>query len=322
MPRQRARPELLFIFIILVMPSTIEPSSDLWNKTEVETNLKRIVSVLSEEIGPRSFIDRENLRKASDFISESFKSYGYKVSFQDYQVEDLKARNIIAEKKGNEGSKRVIIIGAHYDTVIGTPGADDNASGMAVLLELSRLLAKNTFKTRVQFVAFTLEEIPFYKTGRMGSRVYARALKERGEEVVGMICLESVGYYSNKEKSQNFPYFFFRWLYPDKGNFITVVGNIKSRNLAKRIAMILKKNPSLPVETFIGPTFVPGVNWSDHHSFWQEGYQAVMLTGTAFYRNPNYHLGSDRPETLDYSSMAELVKGLTYALSDLNPFDH
>ncbi len=322
MPRQRARPELLLIFIILVMPSTIEPSSDLWNKTEVETNLKRIVSVLSEEIGQRSFIDRENLHKASDFIAESFKSYGYNVDFQEYQVEGLKARNIIAEKKGDQGSKKVIIIGAHYDTVIGTPGADDNASGVAVLLELARLTLKNTFKNRVQFVAFTLEEVPFYKTGRMGSRVYARALREKGEEVLGMICLESVGYYSNKEKSQNFPYFFFRWFYPERGNFITVVGNIKSRGLAKRIATGLRKNHALPVETFIGPTFIPGVTWSDHYSFWREDYRAVMLTDTAFYRNPNYHVGSDIPETLDYSSMAELVKGLTYVLSDLDPFDH
>ena len=304
------------------MPSLSNPSSDLWNKTEVETNLKRIVSVLSEEIGPRSFIDRENLHKASDFIAESFKSYGYSVNFQDYQVEGLKARNIIAERGVRKGSKKVIIIGAHYDTVIGTPGADDNASGVAVLLELARLTAKNLFNADVRFVAFTLEEVPFYKTGRMGSRVYARSLKEKGEDVLGMICLESVGYYSNKEKSQGFPYFFFRWFYPDKGNFITVVGNIKSRALAKRIAMGLKKNHSLPVEIFIGPTFVPGVNWSDHHSFWQEGYRAVMLTDTAFYRNPNYHVGSDLPETLDYSSMAELVKGLTYVLSDLDPFDH
>ncbi len=213
---------------------------------------------------------------------------------------------------------RILIVGAHYDTVEGTPGADDNASGVAVLLELARLHAETRFRKTVRFVAFTLEEPPFFRSRQMGSRVYVRGLKERGEQIEGMLCLEMVGCYSQAKGSQSFPFFWLRWRYSTTGNFITVFSNSASEPLQTRVRDALKAHGTLPVETFTGRWWIPGVDFSDHSSFWKQGYPAVMLTDTAFYRNPHYHRNTDRPETLDYGSMAELTRGLFQTLVALD----
>ncbi len=233
---------------------------------------------------------------------------------------ELTFRNIIAERRGTEQPDRVIVIGAHYDTVVGSPGADDNASGVAVLLELARLHARTRFRKTVRFVAFTLEEPPFFRSRHMGSRVYARALKERREQVEAMLCLESVGYYSHEKGSQSFPWlvFWLRWRYPTTGNFIAIVSNAASQPLQTQVRDALKANMDLAVETYTGPWWVPGVDWSDHGSFWNEDYPAVMLTDTALFRNPQYHRLTDLPDRLDYRAMTELVRGLAGALTALN----
>jgi Zn-dependent M28 family amino/carboxypeptidase len=172
----------------------------------------------------------------------------------------------------------------------------------------------------VRFVAFTLEEPPFFRSRHMGSRVYARTLKERGEQVEAMRCLESIGYYSQEKRSQSFPFlvFWLRWRYPTTGNFITIVSNAESQLLQTQVRDALKANMSLPVETYTGPWWIPGVDWSDHGSFWNEGYPAVMLTDTALFRNPHYHRSTDLPETLDYQAMTDLVRGLSEALTALD----
>jgi len=291
-------------------PVVVAPDVRVWLEASVRT--------LAETIGPRSYRDEANLLAAADFVTRSFEAAGYTVTFQPYEVKGRTYRNIIAERRGTEEPDRILIIGAHYDTVEGTPGADDNASGVAVLLELARLHAETRFRKTVRFVAFTLEEPPFFRSRQMGSRVYARSLKERGEQIEGMLCLEMVGYYSQAEGSQSFPFFWLRWRYPTTGNFITVVSNSASEPLQARVRDALKAHAALPVETFTGPWWIPGVDLSDHGSFWKEGYPAVMLTDTAFYRNPHYHRGTDRPETLDYGSMAELTRGLFQTLSALD----
>lgn len=285
---------------------------------DVRERLKAIVRTLAETIGPRSYRDTASLAAAADFITQSFQAGGYTVILQPYEVNGQMYRNIIAERRGAEEPDRILIVGAHYDTVEGTPGADDNASGIAVLLELARLHAVTRFRNTVRFVAFTLEEPPFFRSRQMGSRVYARSLKERGERVEAMICLEMVGYYSQEKDSQSFPLFWLRWRYPTTGNFITVVSNAASEPLQIHVRDALKAQMSLPVETFTGPWWIPGVDLSDHGSFWKEGYSAIMLTDTAFYRNPHYHRGTDRPDTLDYSAMAELAKGIAGALGALD----
>jgi Zn-dependent M28 family amino/carboxypeptidase len=240
------------------------------------------------------------------------------VTFHSYDVQGHTVRNIIAERRGIEESERVLIIGAHYDTAEGTPGADDNASGVAVLLELARLHAQTLFRKTVRFVAFTLEEPPFFRSRHMGSRVYARSLKAKEEQVDAMISLEMLGYFSNEEGSQSFPLFWLRWMFPTQGNFITVVSNSASKGLQATVRDALQASMTLPVETFTGPWWVPGVDLSDHGSFWKEGYPAVMLTDTAFYRNPHYHEATDVPETLDYGAMAELVRGMSEVIMTLD----
>lgn len=291
-----------------------------WNEGTVRAELAGLVRALAVTIGPRSYQDPANLTAAADLIATRLESFGYTVTYQPYQVKDLAVRNILAERRGTEQSDRVIVVGAHYDSVAGSPRADDNASGVAVLLELARLHAETRFQKTVRFVAFTLEEPPFFRCRHMGSRVYARALKERGERVEAMLCLESVGHYSQEKRSQSFPLlvFWLRWRYPTTGNFITIVSNADSQPLQTQVRDALKAHMSLPVETYTGPWWIPGVDWSDHGSFWNEGYPAVMLTDTALFRNPHYHRSTDRPETLDYRAMTELVRGLSGALTALD----
>jgi len=286
----------------------------------VRAELEETVQSLAMTIGPRSHQDPTNLEAAADLISERLASFGYDVTAQPYQVEELAVRNLIAERRGTDQPDHVIVVGAHYDTVIGSPGADDNASGVAVLLELARLHAETHFRKTVRFVAFTLEEPPFFRSRRMGSRVYARTLKERGEHIDAMLCLESVGYYSQEPGSQSFPFplFWLRWQYPTTGHFITIVSNDDSQLLQTQVRDGLIGHMDLPVETYAGPWWIPGVDWSDHGSFWNEGYPAVMLTDTALFRNPHYHRPTDLPDTLDYRAMSELVRGLAATLVTLD----
>ena len=288
--------------------------------TERTSEGAAIVRHLTETIGSRSYRGPAKLTAAAKFITESLETASHAVAFQAYEADGLPVRNIIAERRGTEEPDRVLIVGAHYDTVEGTPGADDNASGVAVLLELARLHAETRFRKTVRFVAFTLEEPPFFRSRQMGSRVYARSLRARGKQVEAMLCLEMVGYYSQEKGSQSFPFplFWLRWRYPTTGNFITVVSNSESEPLQIKIRDALKAHMTLPVETFTGPWWIPGVDFSDHSSFWNEDYPAVMLTDTAYLRNPHYHRDTDRPDTLDYSAMAELVQGLSGTLAALD----
>jgi Zn-dependent M28 family amino/carboxypeptidase len=191
---------------------------------------------------------------------------------------------------------------------------------VAVLLELARLHAETRFRKTVRFVAFTLEEPPFFRSRHMGSRIYARFLKERGDRIEAMLCLESVGYYSQEPESQSFPspVFWLRWRYPTTGNFITIISNDDSQPLQTQVRDALTTHMNLPVETYAGPWWIPGVDWSDHGSFWNEGYPAVMLTDTAPFRNPHYHRPTDLPHTLNYQAMTELVRGLAGTLVKLD----
>lgn len=299
---------------------SMEVSTVQWDDGIVREELAALVQTLAVNIGSRSYRDPVNLNAAADFVSQRLESFGYPVASQPYQVEELMVRNIVAERRGTEQPDRVIVIGAHYDTVINSPGADDNASGVAVLLELARLHAYTRFRKTVRFVGFTLEEPPFFRSRHMGSRVYARSLKAGGEQIEAMLCLESVGYYTHDKRSQSFPWlvFWLRWRYPTTGNFITIVSNADSQSLQTLVRDALNARMNLPVETYTGPWWIPGVDWSDHGSFWKEGYPAVMLTDTALFRNPHYHRPTDLPDRLDYRAMSELTRGLSGALLALD----
>ena len=282
------------------------------DKNTLEENLKKHVYTLASEIGERNFSQYENLQKAKDYIIRTFKGYGYLPEEQKYSLEGKSYSNIIATRYGRKDE--IIIVGAHYDSVYGSPGADDNASGVAVLLELANLFSKTELERTLKFIAFTNEEPPFLFTGDMGSMVYVKEARKTNENIKAMLSLEMLGYYTDEKGIQEYPPGL-GFFYPEKGNFIAVAGNIFSRRLVKKVVKTFRKYSSFPAEYLIGPAFlIPAISLSDHSSFWREGIPALMVTDTAFYRNPNYHKQSDLPQTLDYQSMTEVLNGLYYAL--------
>ena len=215
--------------------------------------------------------------------------------------------NVEAERRGTSAS-RVIVIGAHYDTAGRSPGADDNASGVAALIEIARLSAVATLRSTVRFVAFVNEEPPHFMTDTMGSLVYARAAAARGERIAAMLSLESLGYFSEEPGSQQYPAPF-ALFFPNRGNFLAMVSNFRSVRLLRRAYLAFKSATELPVIASPAPERIPGIAWSDHWSFWQQGFPAIMLTDTVPYRNPHYHATTDLPDTIDYPRLAEVVSG-------------
>jgi Zn-dependent M28 family amino/carboxypeptidase len=279
--------------------------------------LKEHVIRLSHEIGERNYIKYKELNLAKEYIYQEFESYGYKPEFQRYYLADREYSNIIAVKEGEGSKSETIIVGAHYDTVIGTPGADDNASGVACLLELAKISYHSQFKKTIKFIAFVNEEPPFFFSDEMGSRIYAKKAKEKGENIKAMISLESIGYFDEKRGSQQYP-LGLKLFYPDKGNFIAVVGNMVSRDLVKKISRAITTNCNIPVQHFWGPaSIVPAISLSDNWSFWVESYKGIMITDTAMYRNPNYHLPQDTYEKLDYLKLSKLTKGISLVIKTI-----
>ena len=240
-----------------------------------------------------------------------------RVEMQRFTQDGKEYKNVICSF-GPEAGER-IIVGAHYDVYGDQPGADDNASGVAGLLELSRLVQslKTALKCRIDFVAYTLEEGQLFRhpfARHFGSYIHAKSLAQAGISVRAMICLEMIGYFSDRPNSQKFPLFFLRRFYSDKGNFIAVVGKWGQGGLVKKVKTSLAAQSQVPVESLTAVALIPGVSFSDHQSYWKFGYPAVMITDSAFYRNKNYHKQSDTADTLDYDRMAEVVKGLYWTI--------
>jgi Zn-dependent M28 family amino/carboxypeptidase len=285
---------------------------------DIRQNLTAAVHYLAHDIGPRSYRHIDKLNRTADYIEGRFRSFGLAPERQPFTYNGHTYYNIIAEVKGTAVSAGgILVIGAHYDTVADTPGADDNASGVAGLLELARLSARDPLPRTAHFVAFTLEEPPTFMTSRMGSYVCAKSLREKNVEVYGMISLEMLGYYCDEKDCQYYPLPPFKWFYPDRGNFIAFVSNLSSKSLTGKLKKAFSAVSSLPIESLSAPSAIPGVDFSDHRSFWKFDYPALMITDTAFYRNPHYHGPGDVPSTLDYERMTELVRGLYKALKQL-----
>jgi hypothetical protein len=307
----------LFSFFFIGRTADCKERVDEEMIMDIRENLERTVRFLSEDIGSRGYLQKAALNRAADYIGSELRGYGYEVRTQPYDVDGVEYRNVFAIKKGLKSPDRVLVLGAHYDTVIGTPGADDNASAVAGMLELARLLKDAPLDKTLHFAAFTLEEPPFFRTSSMGSYKYAGGLKKEGMDVEGMICLESIGYFTDREESQLFPLPFFRLFYPTTGNFIMFASNFGSKGFLDRAKEGFTKGTDLPLETISAPSFIPGMDFSDHRSFWKFGYDAFMVTDTAFYRNPNYHTAGDLPETLDFKRMSEVVLGLRSSIENL-----
>jgi hypothetical protein len=279
------------------------------------TNLETHVRTLSQSFVPRDESHPENLDRCAAYIRREFERANARVSEQPFTIDGKTYRNVIANF-GPE-TKEMVVVGAHYDTADPLPGADDNASGVAGLLELARLLDNRQLPMRVELVAYTLEEPPFFGSEQMGSAMHAKSLKREGAVVRVMFSLEMIGYFSDARDSQHFPISAFSLFYPTEGNFITVVGKIDDGMLVRRIKKAMTGATSLPIYSINAPRLVTGVDLSDHLSYWQAGYPAVMITDTAFYRNANYHTPDDTAERLDYRRMGQAVEGVYAAVIDM-----
>lgn len=270
---------------------------------------------LAEEFIPRDAEHPSNLDRVATYIQTQFEQHVPRVEFQPYSVGSMTVRNVRAFIGPSTADR--IVVGAHYDAAGPYPGADDNASGVAGLLELARLLDGNALSTLVELVSYPLEEPPFFGTDRMGSAVHANALNEQDVDVRAMLALEMIGYFSDAPRSQQFPLFLMRPFYPSVGNFIVVASSLFRRALVQTVRDAMRAATPLPVESINAPALLPGISLSDHRNYWSAGYDAAMITDTAFYRNPNYHAPTDTPGTLDYDRMAQVVDGVRGAIRAL-----
>jgi hypothetical protein len=284
-------------------------------QTAIAGELRRDVGVLAG-LGPRSTVFPEALQGGAAHIARELAAAGYAVTRQAFEAEGVVCQNIEAELRGLSKAGQIVVIGAHYDSVDEAPGADDNASGVAAMLALARRFAGTRPARTIRFVAFVNEEPPNFQTATMGSWQYAKRSYERKENVVAMLSLEAVGYYRDAPGSQQYPPPL-SFLYPDRGDFIAFVANTGSRSLLRRSLSSFRRHARFPSEGAALPAFVREAGWSDQWSFWQFGYPALMVTDTAVFRNPHYHVATDTPETLDYERTARVVEGLVGVAGDL-----
>ena len=296
---------------------------------ELKPKLEAYVAMLAGTIGERNAWRPDALERAAQYIETTFAELGLKPKRRPYTaprddvggpfgiVGALAMRlpaaqtyvNLEADIAGHAKASEIVLVGAHYDSLHGTRGANDNATGVAAVLEIARALKDSNPARTIRFVAFANEEPPFFKSRAMGSRLYARAARERGDNIVAMYSLETIGYYSDAAGSQRAP-FPLGLFYPSTGNFIVFVGNFASRAQVRQGVAAFRAATPFPVERYAGPSFIPGVDWSDQWSFWREGYPGVMVTDTAPYRFPHYHTDADTPDKIDYDSFARVTAGL------------
>jgi Zn-dependent M28 family amino/carboxypeptidase len=253
----------------------------------------------------RHFMNTPALNDVAEYIFKEFRQGADSVYFQTFQLNGQTYRNVVAVYNGT--SEETIVIGAHYDVCGMQNGADDNASGVAGMLEIARQIKEKPLSHRIELVAYTLEEPPFFRTDHMGSYVHAKSLADAGRSVYGMISLEMIGYFSDAKQSQDYPLGILKLIYGNKGNFITLVNKFGKGKFAGQFTREFKRTAAIRTKRFTGPKLLPGVDFSDHLNYWTFGYSALMITDTAFYRNKNYHMASDTIDTLDFKRMAMVI---------------
>jgi len=279
------------------------------NEETLENRLRLHVHTLAGEIGERNVFRPSALQAAADYITEEWRKQGYAVMPQCYEVLGVRCANLEVRREGRTRPEEIVLVGAHYDSVRGSPGANDNGSGVAALLEISRRFIQIEPEITVRFVAFVNEEPPFFLWKNMGSLVYARAARRRGDRIRLMVSLEMLGYYSNEPRSQHYPPLF-RFFFPDQAEFIAFVSNLRSRRAMLQAVHAFRAHSNFPLEYVTTFAFIPGAAASDHFSFWRQGYPAFMVTDTAYYRYAYYHTAADTPEKLCYESFARVTDGL------------
>jgi hypothetical protein len=286
------------------------------DEVALREELRANVQKLAGEIGERNMSHYPQLNVAADFIENSFSRAGLHPRRDSYELHGQACHNIEAEIPG--ARPEIILIGAHYDSVFGSPGANDNGSGVAAMLALARRFAGAKTEHTLRFVAFVNEEPPYFLSGEMGSLVYAGRCKARGDKISVMISLETIGYFSDAPHSQTYPSPGLGIFYPKVGNFIGFVSNVHSRALLRRVVALFRKHARIPSEGAALPAFIPGVSWSDQWSFWQNGYPGIMVTDTAPFRYPYYHSANDTPDKLDYDRFALVVSGMEKVIKELD----
>lgn len=282
----------------------------------IRGQLQAHVAMLSGTIGERNLRHYEALVAAARHVSKTLTEMGYVIRERSYTIEGKTATNLEIELPGRLRPEEIVLLGAHYDSVSGSPGANDNATGVAALLSLAGLASHQEFARTLRFVAFVNEEPPYYRTRNMGSRVYASESAQRGEQITAMVSLETIGYYSHLTGSQSYP-FPLHYFFPRTGNFIGFVGNLASRRLLRQIVSAFRKHTRFPSEGVAAPDRIPGIGASDQWSFWEEGYPGVMVTDTAPYRYRQYHTPLDTVAIIDFDSMARVVNGLAGVVRDI-----
>jgi len=308
----------LFVYMIRMPGNSYQGVLPPLDETgqQMARRLERHIRVLCSNPAGRNYIEKMGLAAARDYITGQFKSSGYSVEFHEYQMTGDDYANIEVSRLGSTHRDEIIVVGAHYDAVVGAPGANDNGSGVAALLELADRFKDAELARTLRFVAFVNEEPPHFLTGSMGSNVYAEQVAKRKDNIVAMYSLETIGYFRDDPGSQHYPPPF-NFFYPNQGNFIGFVGNLRSRALVTRSIRAFRAHATFPSEGLAAPAFIPGINWSDHWSFWKQGYPAVMITDTALYRYPYYHTPLDTPDKVDYDKLVYVVLGLAQMLEDL-----
>jgi len=280
------------------------------------TRLRKHVERLAGDIGERNVFLPHALQRAARYIEDDWREQRYVVERLEYDVFGVRCANLVATREGSTRHSEILLLGAHYDSVKGSSGANDNASGVAALLEISRMFRMVESALSIRFVAFVNEEPPFFMTSQQGSMVYARAARRRGEDIRLMASLETIGCYSDEPGSQIYPPLF-KLFYPDRGNFLGMVSDFRSRAVLRRLAAAFRAHSDFPLQTVSTFRFVPGVSWSDHHSFWRQGYHAVMITDTAPYRYPHYHAATDTPDKLAYAELTQVTGALFAAFNEI-----
>lgn len=285
------------------------------NTADIE-KVKEHLTILTQTPQFRNHKNMDQLNAVADYIHQTFKTYSDSTEFQEYNVEGKTYKNVICSF-GTENSKR-IIIGAHYDVCGDQQGADDNATGVTALLELSRMLKGQKLNYRIDLVAYTLEEPPYFRTENMGSYIHAKSLKDKNIDVYGMASVEMIGYFKDEKNSQNFPVGILSWIYGNKGDFITLVRKLTGAGpFVNNFIDNFKNLEQIKTETFPAPKFVDGVDYSDHMNYWKFDFPALMITDTSFFRNKNYHEPTDTLETLDIPRMTKVIDGIFLSIIHL-----
>ncbi|CAC5343378.1 MULTISPECIES: M28 family peptidase [Planktothrix] len=287
------------------------------SQEQVSQQLNRYIKIIADDIGEHNYIFYNQLIQVENFLNERLSQAGYAVKTQEYSVDGKVFRNLEIEIRGTEKPDEIVIVGAHYDSVVGSPGANDNGTGAVAILALAEKFATLKPKRTLRFVEFVNEEPPFFWSENMGSWVYAQRCKERQENIVAMLSLETMGFYSQASNSQQYPVNILKLIYPNQGNFISFIGNISSRSLIHQAIGKFRNSAQFPSQGVSLPNFIPGVGWSDHWSFWQAGYPALMVTDTAPFRYPYYHTQQDTPEHIDYYALTLVISGLESVIQDL-----